>query len=70
MAWGDRMYAKYGHPVLGVDWIRKLAYFMGEAGNPSPSEEAIKVARIWETKSPESADLEEELPEDDWREDR
>jgi len=47
MAWNDRMVAKYGNPP-GEDWCRKLAYFMGEAGNDHPSNEALRVARIWE----------------------
>ena len=51
--WCDRMIAKYGHPKSGVDWCRKLAYFMGEAGNDSPSNEAIIVAMEWEDKNPE-----------------
>ena len=52
MAWADRMVAKFGHPTEGVDWCRKLAYYMREEGNDSPSDEAIKVAKRWEKKKP------------------
>ena len=56
MAWCDRMIAKYGHPNEGVDWCRKLAYHMGEAGNDSPSDDAIRVAQEWEENNPEVID--------------
>lgn len=47
MSWADRMVAKYGNPP-GEDWCRKLAYFMDEAGNDHPSDEALQVAHAWE----------------------
>lgn len=50
MSWYDRMVSKYGHPNEGVDWCRKLAYYMAEAGNDHPSEEALDVAHNWELK--------------------
>jgi hypothetical protein len=53
MSWYDRMVEKYGHPRDGDDWCRKLAYYVGEAGNESPSEEAIHVAYGWELNNPE-----------------
>lgn len=53
MAWGDRMVEKYGHPKGGIDWCRKLANFMGEAGNDDPSDSAIREAQKWERKNPE-----------------
>ena len=49
MDWNDRMIKKYGHPKIGYDWCRKLAYSVGEAGNESPSDYAILVAKKWET---------------------
>ena len=52
MGWADRMYAKWGEPPSDVDWIRKLAYHMEEAGNDHPSRDAIQVARGWETQAP------------------
>lgn len=48
MEWCDRMLNKFGHPSSGVDWCRKLAYATGEAGNDSPSDEAISMAMRWE----------------------
>jgi len=42
------MVAKYGQPETGVDWCRKLAYHMNEAGNDSPSDDAITIAKEWE----------------------
>jgi len=48
LAWDGRMVAKYGHPQTGMDWCRKLAYYMGEAGNDSPSNDAINTAKEWE----------------------
>lgn len=48
MDWADRMFKKYGHPIEGYDWCRKLAYHVGEAGNDHPSNEAIKIAEQWE----------------------
>lgn len=48
IAWDVRMVAKFGHPTEGVDWCRKLAYYMGEAGNNSPSDKAIQEAKRWE----------------------
>lgn len=53
MAWGDRMLKKYGHPRVGIDWCRKLAYHVGEAGNDSPSDHALTIARDWENSNPE-----------------
>ena len=53
MNWADRMVKKYGQPKEGYDWCRKLAYFMGEAGNYAPSQKALEVARFWELKNPE-----------------
>ena len=53
MSWGDRMIKKHGHPKTGVDWCRKLAYFMDEAGNDSPSDNAITIAKVWEDDPPE-----------------
>lgn len=53
MSWYDRMVAKYGHPRDGVDWCRKLAYYMGEEGNANPSDDAIIVAQSWEERNPE-----------------
>jgi len=47
------MIAKYGHPKGGIDWCRKLANFVGETGNDSPSEVAIAEAKKWEAKNPE-----------------
>ena len=52
MEWCDRMLKKYGHPETGVDWCRKLAYFMDESGNDSPSDDAIKTAKTWEKEQP------------------
>lgn len=48
ISWADRMFKKWGHPETGYDWCRKLAYHVGEAGNDSPSDDAIKVAQKWE----------------------
>ncbi len=48
MEWADRMFEKYGPPKTDVDWCRKLAYHMDEAGNDSPSTEAIDMAKQWE----------------------
>ena len=45
--WCDRMVAKYGQPLDDMDWCRKLAYYMGEQGNDSPSIEAIEQAKVW-----------------------
>lgn len=53
MEWHDRMVAKYGHPIGGIDWCLKLANFMGEAGNNNPSDAAIREAEKWERKNPE-----------------
>ena len=53
MAWCDRMIEKNGHPKNGIDWCRKLAYFMGETGNDNPSVEAIELAKRWESNNPE-----------------
>lgn len=49
MDWGDRMIKKFGHPEIGYDWCRKLAYSIGEEGNDHPSDYAIAVAKKWET---------------------
>jgi len=46
--WADRMYEKYGESPSHFDWIRRLAYLMGEEGNQIPSKEAIEVAKRWE----------------------
>jgi len=48
ISWCDRMIVKYGQPDDDFDWCRKLAYFMNEAGNDYPSNEALRVARSWE----------------------
>ena len=48
MGWCDRMVAKFGHPKDDFDWCRKLAYYVGEAGNYDPSDNAIEVAKTWE----------------------
>lgn len=53
MEWGDRMYKMYGHPDSGMDWCRKLAYFVGEEGNDYPSVGAIAVAERWEKTPPQ-----------------
>ena len=56
MGWHDRMFDKYGHPKEGTDWCRKLAYYMGEEGNDSPSNAAITIAKVWENHNPEDKD--------------
>jgi len=48
MAWADRMYKTYGSPATGIDWCRKIAYYMNEEGNDNPSDECIFVAEDWE----------------------
>jgi hypothetical protein len=53
IGWCDRMVAKYGHPMEGIDWCRKLAYFMEEEGNWRPSNQAVMTAISWEIKNPE-----------------
>jgi hypothetical protein len=46
--WADRMNAKYGPPKTGIEWCRKLAYFVSEEGNDHPSDMAIDIAKAWE----------------------
>ena len=48
ITWNTRMFAKYGKPNGNNDWIRKLAYHMGEEGADVPSLKAIEVAKEWE----------------------
>ena len=60
MSWCDRMIAKYGHPKDCEDWCRKLAYYMGEAGNDHPSDQAIQIAHDWEVSMAGATTAEEE----------
>lgn len=53
MNWNDRMIVKFGQPKAGIDWCRKLAYSVGEAGNDNPSNYATNVAETWERMTPE-----------------
>lgn len=46
--WADRMHSKFGPPVMGLDWCRRLAYYLDEQGNDHPSDFAIEVAKKWE----------------------
>ena len=50
MQWADRMNKKFGKPKnpMDYDWIRKLSYYVDEAGNDYPSDYAIDVAKKWE----------------------
>ena len=50
MNWADRMQEIYGDCPDDFDWIRKLAYHMGEEGNDYPSDNALNIARQWEWK--------------------
>jgi hypothetical protein len=44
MLWASRMQMVYGNAPGGYDWCRAIAYYVDEAGNDSPSNEAIKTA--------------------------
>jgi len=51
--WAYRMHSK----TDGFDFCRKLAYFMGEAGNDHPSDAAIEEAKLWESAVDDGLDL-------------
>lgn len=53
MRWNNRMLKKFGQPETGIDWCRKLAYSVGEAGKDNPSDSAINIAETWERMTPE-----------------
>lgn len=56
MNWADRMIAKYGQPKTGLEWCRKLAYSVGEAGQDHPSDDAIRTAIEWENELNEESE--------------